>query len=82
MLSQFQENSEGTQPYIYMYSFSPKGVLNGLLHTAVFKMDNQQGPTIYSTWTLISAMWQPGWKGNLRDILIISLECTEMGKKS
>ena len=50
MLSQFHENSEGTQPYIYMYPFSPKGVLNGPLHTAVFKMDNQQGPTVNSTW--------------------------------
>ena len=27
-------------------------------------------------------MWQPGWEGSLRDILIISLEHTEMGKKS
>ena len=50
MLSQFEENSQGTQPYIYMYPFSPKGVLNGPLHTAVFKVDNQQGPTVYSTW--------------------------------
>ena len=32
--------------------------------------------------TLISVMWQPGWEGSLREILIISLECTEMGKKS
>ena len=29
MLSQFEVNSEETQPYIYMYPFSPKGEGNG-----------------------------------------------------
>ena len=32
--------------------------------------------------TLISVMWQPGWEGSLRDILSISFELTETGKKS
>ena len=29
--------------------------------TALFKMDNQQGPT----GTLLNIMWQPGWEGSL-----------------
>ena len=32
------------------------------VYTAVFKMDNQQGPL---SSTGISVMWQPGWEGSL-----------------
>ena len=28
-------------------------------------MDNQQGPTAYST--LLNVIWQPGWKGSLQE---------------
>ena len=34
-----------------------QGVWNGHVHTAVFKMDSQQG--------LLNVMWQPGWEGSL-----------------
>ena len=48
-------NSEGTQPYINMYPF-----------TAIFKMNNQQGPTYcIAHGTLLNAMWQSGWEGSL-----------------
>ena len=35
-----------------------QGVWDGHVHTAVFNMDNQQGP-------LLSVLWQPGWDGSL-----------------
>ena len=38
-----------------------QGVWNGHRHTAVFTMDNPQGPTA----TLLDVMWQPGWEGSL-----------------
>ena len=37
------------------------GVWGGHVHTAVFKMDNQQGPTV------ALCMWPPGWEGSLRE---------------
>ena len=44
-------NSEGIQPYMRMYPFSPKSPLPsrlahniGHVHTAIFKMDSQQKP--------------------------------------
>ena len=40
---------------------SIKITLKNSVHTAVFKMDNQQGPTVWPR-ELLSAMWQPGWK--------------------
>ena len=39
-----------------------KGVWDGHVHTAVFKMDNQQGPPI-AQGTRLNVMWQPGWEG-------------------
>ena len=35
------------------------------VHAAVYKMDNQQGPTGQQQGTLFSVMWQPGWVGSL-----------------
>ena len=43
-----------------------QGVGDGYVHTAIFKMGNQQGPTVLAQATLLSVMWQPGWEGNLR----------------
>ena len=34
------------------------------MHTAMFKMDNEQVPTL-SLGTLLGVMWQPGWVGDL-----------------
>ena len=31
------------------YGYWGKGVWDGQVHTAIFKVDNQQGPTVYST---------------------------------
>ena len=42
-----------------------QGVRDGHVHTAVFKMDNQQGPNRVAQRTLINVMWQPGWEGSL-----------------
>ena len=36
-----------------------QGVWDGHVHTAVLKMDNQQGPTVQNS------MWLPGWEGSL-----------------
>ena len=41
-----------------------QGVWDGHVHTAVFKMDNQQRPTVQLT-ELLNVMWQPGWEGHL-----------------
>ena len=38
-----------------------KGVWDGHVHTAVFKMDNQRGLTVQHM--ELSAMDQPGWEG-------------------
>ena len=45
--------------HLLLVDFWIAAVLTG--HTAVFKMDNQQGPTV----TLLNVMWQPGWEGSL-----------------
>ena len=46
-------NGEGTQQYIS-------------LSTAIFKMNNQQGPTYcIAHGTLLNATWQSGWEGSL-----------------
>ena len=41
------------------------GVWGGHVHTAVFKMDNQQGPTVAQGTVL--CMWPPGWERSLRE---------------
>ena len=38
-------------------------VWDGYVHTAVFKMDNQQGPTARGT--LLNFMCRLGWEGSL-----------------
>ena len=40
------------------------GVQDGQVHTAVFEMDHQQGPTI-AHGTLFNVTWQSGWEGSL-----------------
>ena len=35
------------------------------VHTAVFKMDNQQGAANIAHGTLLIVMWQPGYEGSL-----------------
>ena len=40
------------------------GIWGQRAHTAVFKMDNQQGPTVQHG-ELCSVMRQPGWEGSL-----------------
>ena len=51
-----------------------QGVWDGHVPTAIFKTDNQQGPTVSvptrAHGTLLSIMWQPGWEGTLEDIFI------------
>ena len=42
-----------------------QGVGKGHVHTAVFKMDNQQGPNYIAHGTLFNGMWQAGWDGGL-----------------
>ena len=37
------------------------------VHTALFKMDNQQGHTVKHREPLLKVMWQPGWDGILRE---------------
>ena len=37
------------------------------VHTAVFKMDNQQGPTVRHRELCPVLTWQPGWEWNLRE---------------
>ena len=41
------------------------GVWGGHVHTAVFKMDNQQGPTVAQGTVL--CIWPPGWERSLRE---------------
>ena len=46
------------------------GVWDGHVHTAIFKMDKQQGTTSsqrYSIGNSADTMWQPGWEGNFRE---------------
>ena len=35
------------------------------VHTAIFKIDNQQGPSIQHMKLSAQCLWQPGWEGNL-----------------
>ena len=50
----------------FLWAFNQiSGILDGHGHIAIFKTDNQQGPTIYSTWNFAHVMWQPGWEGSL-----------------
>ena len=43
-----------------------QGLWEGHVHTAIFKMDNQQGPTYcIAHESLLYTMWQPGWEGSL-----------------
>ena len=39
-----------------------QAVWDGHVHTAMFKMGKQQGPTI-----LLSVLWQPGWEESLEE---------------
>ena len=45
--------------------------------TAVFKMNNQQGPAI-AHGTLLNVMWQPGWEGGLHTCVCVAefLRCS------
>ena len=43
------------------------GVWDGHVHTAVFKVDNQEGPHCIAHGTLLNVMRQPGWEGSLRE---------------
>ena len=36
---------------------------DGRVHSAAFKLGNQQGPTVLAQGTLLNVMWQPGWGG-------------------
>ena len=40
-----------------------QGLWEGHVHTAVFKMDNQQRPIAHGT--LLNVTCQPGWEGGL-----------------
>ena len=39
-----------------------QGVWDGCVHTAIFKMDNQQGPNVQHM-KLVNVVWQPGRQG-------------------
>ena len=41
-------------------SSDSEGVWDGHVHTAIFKMDNQQCPTVQHG-TLLSVVWHHGW---------------------
>ena len=38
-------------------------VWDGHVHTAIFKMYDQQGPTVQHM-KLLHVLWQPGWEGS------------------
>ena len=40
---------------------------DGCIHSAAFKLGNQQGPTVLAQGTLLNVMWQPGWEGDLEE---------------
>ena len=40
---------------------------DGRVHSAVFKLGNQQGPTVLAQGTLLNVMWQPGWEEGLEE---------------
>ena len=55
-----------------------QGVWDQHVHTAMFKMNNQQGPAIgRAQGTLLNATWKPGRKGNLGEggFMYIMAEC-------
>ena len=39
--------------------------INQHIHTAIFKVDNQQGSTNIAHGSLLNVMCQPGWEGSL-----------------
>ena len=41
-----------------------QGDWDGHVHTAIFKIDNQQGPTVKHR-KLLNVTLQPGWEGSL-----------------
>ena len=43
-----------------------KGFFN-CVSSAIFKIDNQQGPTAIAQGTLLNVLRQPGWEGSLRE---------------
>ena len=46
-------------------AWSPNhGTARAVPDTAIFKMENQQGPTCIAQGTLLNVMWQPGWEGS------------------
>ena len=47
-----------------MPKYFPEGLTNLYAHTAIFKMDDQQGP-VAAQGTLLKAVWQSGWAGGL-----------------
>ena len=56
---------EGTHGYWgKLWGRDSQGVWDGHVHTVVFKMDNQQGPTV-SSGMLFNVMWQAGWEEGL-----------------
>ena len=44
-----------------------QGVWDGHVDTAIFKMDNQQGPTVQHREPLLNVMWQSGWEEGLEE---------------
>ena len=47
-----------------MWGRDSEEVWDRRVHTAIFKMDNPQGPTV-DQGTLLNVMWLPGWEGSL-----------------
>ena len=43
------------------------GVWDGHVHTAVCKINSQQGPTVFHGEPCSMFMWQPGWEGCLSE---------------
>ena len=44
-----------------------QGIWDGHVHTAVFKIDSQQGPTVQHMKLYFNVIWQHGWKRSLGD---------------
>ena len=43
-----------------------QGVWDGHVHTAILKVDSQEGPTVYTArGTPLNVKWQPGQEGSL-----------------
>ena len=47
-----------------MWGRDSEEVWDRYAHTAIFKMDNPQGPAV-DQGTLLNVMWLPGWEGSL-----------------